>query len=162
MKKVIPIAFAIASLILIAPITGIASENKVSDNLPEQDIDELVVQIQNVIDEVLEKYGHIPMVRGLCNVIINSLDSIYWLLFCVFLVIITIPIFLIVTIIWTITEALPQILGSLLFLLVIIFGEDCSPSTSLNNLLSPFQSIFTISETNDISDFSDCPCLQEV
>ncbi|UCF49087.1 MAG: hypothetical protein JSU91_04875 [Thermoplasmatales archaeon] len=73
MNKPILIALCCASLMLVTPLTSVAQENTVSNNLPEQpnDVEGLVAQLRVVIDEILEKYGHIPMVSSLCDVIIK-------------------------------------------------------------------------------------------
>jgi hypothetical protein len=57
---------------------------------------------------------------------------------------------------------LPIVLGSLVFLLVGIFGDDCSPSTSINNLYPLLNSLYTPSEIKDITNITkDCPCFQK-
>jgi len=162
MKKEILITLLCASLMLVTPFTTVARENTVSNNLPDEaDIDGLVAQIRTVVDEILEKYGHIQVIGDFCNVILMIMDLSYLLLFCIFLVIITIPIFLLFVILMTL-NIFPPTIASLLFLLIRIFGDDCSPSTSLINLLPSLNALLNLSETRDITNLiMDCPCLQE-
>jgi hypothetical protein len=163
MKKEILIATLFASLMLVTPFTVVARENKVSDNLNDEiDKEELVVQIRTVVEEVLQKYGHIPMIRNIANRIFSLLDMNNLILYCIFLLMIALPLLLIVVIIFIITENLPPYLGGLLFVTVAIYDRECSPPTSLINLITPLKTIFTLTKITDtINLLKDCPCLQE-
>jgi len=44
----------------------------------------LVAQIKEVVGEIQGKYGHIPKVRNLANMILNSLGLVVRIIFCVF------------------------------------------------------------------------------
>ena len=164
MDKPILIALICASLILVTPFTGVALENTVYNNLPEQpdDVEGLVAQIRTVIDEILQRYGHIPMVNNLANEILNLLGLIGKTIFCIFLVIITIPALLIFTFFFANFDITLQNIGGLLLILLIILDRQCPQPTSLNNLLPSFQSIYTMLKTTDNTNtFHGCPCLQE-
>ena len=164
MKKPILITLLCAVLMLVTPLTGVAQENTVSNNLPEQpkDVEGLIVQIRTVVDEILQRYGHIPMVRSLCNIILKTMDSFNLLLFCIFIVVITIPVFIIVFFVWSTFGIIPPTLGPILFLLAMILDSECPQSNTLNNLLPSFKSLYPMLETNDnINTFDGCPCLQE-
>lgn len=163
MKKEVFISILCAGLMLVSPFASIAQENKVSSNLSEQpDIDGLVAQIRTVVNEILQKYGHIPMVRSLCNVILNSLDLVGRIIFCIFLIILYIPLLWLCGFIVSTFGVIPPYIGFLWLLIAMIYDDYCPPSTPLNNLLSPFQSLYTLSVTKDITNLAkNCPCLQE-
>jgi len=92
MKKEILITLLCAGLMLVTPFITIAQENKVSNNLPEKpDIEGLVAQIRVVIDKILQKYGHIPIINNVCSVILKLLELIGKIIFCITLLIIEIP-----------------------------------------------------------------------
>ena len=159
MKKEILIALLCAGLMLVAPFTVVAQENTVSNNLPEQpnDVEGLVAQIKTVIDEILQRYGHIPIVRSLCNVIFNILDSFGLVLFCLFLEIILWPLVIIDTILFGVIGELPYYLTLMCFLIAWIIDTECP-----DPFKQSFQSIYTMLETKDnINTFDCCPCLQE-
>jgi len=163
MKKEILITILCTSLMLVTPFTSIAQENKVSNNLPEQpnDVDGLVVQIRTVVNDILVKYGHIPLVRSLCNMINNILS---WypgnILYCILLFILAVPL-----------ASLLLIIGwwyrNLFYLVILIlheFDSNCPPKTPFFfDWSSSFQSIYTMLETKDnlTNTFDGCPCLQE-
>ena len=89
MKKEILIAIVFASLMLFTPFTTAAQENKVSNNLSEQpDVEGVVAQLLVVINEILQKYGHNPMVRSLFNLILDLIWYPGKIIICVFLYII--------------------------------------------------------------------------
>ena len=162
MKKIILITILCASLMLITPLTSVAQENKISNNLSDKpDIDGLVVQIRTAVDEILQKYGHIPMVRSQCDVILNTLD---WfpgnIVFCIFLILIILSL----EILFFLLLRLDIASYTLWVILLILFSYSssyCNPLNSFNINLS-HQPIFTLSETNDSTNQLDgCPCLQE-
>ena len=164
MKKTIFITLLCAGLMLVTPFITIAQENKVSNNLPEKpDIEGLVAQIRVVIDKILQKYGHIPIINNVCSVILKLLELIGKIIFCITLLIIEIPL----AILFLIFEVLGiynicELFLGLLILTASTFDSNCPPSTPLNNLLLPFQSLYTLLETKDITNLAkDCPCLQE-
>ena len=163
MKKHILIAFVCASLILITPFTVVAQENKISSNLTEQpDIEGLVAQLRVVIDEILQKYGHIPMVANLCNMILDLSDLIGKILYCIALIIIFIP-FAILFLFFGLVLRLEQIglaFGVYAFITVMEYDLNCPPSTPFFDW--PLKSIYILSDTNDIPNLvNDCPCLEE-
>ena len=74
MKKPILITFLCAGLMLVTPFSVVARENKISSNLTDEpDIEGLVAELRVVIDEILQTYGHIPMVSNLFNRTIGTL-----------------------------------------------------------------------------------------
>ena len=155
MKKEILITLCCASLMLVTPLTSIAQENTVSSNLPEQpnDVEGLVAQIRTVIDEILQRYGHIPMVRSLCNVILNTLGLLGDLTICIIIIITAL---LTMPFIWY-----SYFIHSLFILCLLVVDDYCPPYNNLISKLS-FQSIYTMLETKDnINTFDGCPCLQE-
>ena len=95
MKKYILIAMVFVSLMLITPFTVVARENKISSNLSEQpDIDGLVAQIRVVIDEILQKYGHIPMVSHICDKLDNITFIFSWIYLLLYIIFVGIGLFL--------------------------------------------------------------------
>ncbi len=163
MKKIILITILCASLMLITPLTSVAQENKISNNLSDKpDIDGLVVQIRTAVDEILQKYGHIPMVRSQCDVILNTLD---WfpgnIVFCIILFILLIPLALLAMyFLGTGNDYYWQLFGALSFAVAWTLDSNCPPGTPFFNW--PFQTIYTMLETKfNINTFDDCPCLQE-
>ena len=164
MKKTILITLLCASLMLVTPLTSVAQENTISSNIPDipDDIKGLVEQIRAVADELYEKYGYIPMVMNLCNIIFISLDLIGQILLCIFLTMITIPLLLIVAVVFAILNVIPPIAGGLLFIILSNYDRNCPPGTPFFDWFSSFQSIYTMLETKDnINTFDGCPCLQE-
>jgi len=163
MKKEILITLLCAGLMLLTPFTTIAHENKVSSNLTDNpDINGLIVQIRTVVNEILQKYGHIPMVSNLCNVILNALDLFGNILICIILILLLIPCFLLIAVSYYTGMG---ILLYNVFWIIIVIGmtmEDyCLPYNSLISIL-PLKSIYTLTETNVITELvRDCPCLQE-
>ena len=158
MRKEILITFAIASLLLITPLTGIAQENKVSNNLIEQpDIDGLVAQIRTVANEILEKYGHIPIISSLCNMILNSLNLIVLWVICWVIYIIC---FLFIPIIWfcfLMGLYIGQTILWYILAVAMIIDSECPDLFS-----PPIKSIYTMLNVDDnTQSFDDCACLQE-
>jgi hypothetical protein len=163
MKKYVLIAILCAGLMLVTPLTGIASENKVSNNLPEypDDVDGLVTELRVMIDEILEKYGHIPMISNLCNVILSLSNVIGKIIFCIAIIIIEIPIIILMLLFALSGFHYPATyMQGLLLGFILTYDDNCPPGTPLS-LKLPLKSIYTRLETNDISDFNECPCLQE-
>ena len=154
MKKTIFITLLCASLMLVTPLTSVAQENKVSSNLTDNpDINGLIVQIRIVVNEILEKYGHIPMFRSLCDSILNTLGLLGDLTICIILII---TLFLTAPFIWD-----SYFLWSLTILCLLLLDDYCPPYDKLISKL-PLQSLYTLSQTNDLTNtFDDCPCLQE-
>ena len=165
MKKPFLITLCCASLMLVTPLVGVAQENTVSNNLPEQpnDVEGLVAQIRTVVDEVLQKFGHIPMVRSLCNVIQNALGLFGLILSCIFYLIMALLLgpFVVILIYFNYDEDALN-LAIVVAIFITEFDSNCNPFYPPWNLKLPFQSIYTLSETKDnINTFAGCPCLQE-
>jgi len=169
MKKTILITLCCASLMLITPLTGVAQENTVSNNLPEQpkDVEGLVAQIRTVVDEVLQRYGHIQIVKGICSGILRFLDnSVFktiWRIFCTLLFyFVAIPLGMLVMIILFILKPYDYsyMITFLTFLIFISWAAICSDYSITKSIL-PFQSIYTMLETKDnlTQSFDGCPCL---
>jgi len=155
MKKEILITLLCAGLMLVTPLSGIAKENTVSNKILDQpdDIDELATKIRTLVDEILEKYGHIPIVSNFCNMIYSSLGLVDNIIYCVALIIIAIPIFFIVSFNWIFFEHL-GILALILTSILMLYSVECSQSLSLINFLNPLKTRSTFTE-------HPCPCLQE-
>ena len=160
MKKEILIALLCAGLMLVTPFTAVAQENKISSNLKEQpDVEELLTQIRVVIDEILEKYRHIPIIGNLCNMVLNSLGLLGNIIICILLIIIAIPIGLVAVILAILGfDNIALNLAALVFIIIDISGDYCTPYNSFISKL-PLKSISTLIEINNISEL-DCPCLQ--
>ena len=161
MKKILITIFC-ASLILVTPLSGVAQDNKISNILFEQPgIDGLVYQLRVVIDEILEKYGHIPMVRALCNVILNSLGLIGLILYCIIFFIIAILLGL-VFLIFAIMGLyyVPSLIAQIVFIILMDLIYYCNEP--IINLKIPIISLYKTLETNKIIKLiKDCPCLYE-
>jgi hypothetical protein len=158
MKKEVFISILCAGLMLVTPFTTIARENKISNKILEQldDVDGLVTQIRTVVNQILQKYGHIPVVKDLCNVILNSLGLVGRIIFCVFLYILLIPLTLLAGIFLVLEiDYLWHIFGGLAIIISLMTSLECS------GYFNPsFKSLYTLSGTNDILEL-DCSCLQE-
>lgn len=93
MKREIITTLCFAGLLLVTPLGVVARENKISSNLSDEpDIEGLVIQLRIVINEILKKYGHNPMINNLCSLILNALGKVGKILFCILIIIITMPI----------------------------------------------------------------------
>jgi hypothetical protein len=159
MKKEILITLICAGLILVTPLSGVAQENKVTDNLKDEpDIEGLVSQIRTVVDEVLQKYGHIPMVRTLSNDILIKLNVPDNFFYCILLFSITIPVLLIYWIIsWF---GFGFYLQKIILVLFLDIQRFCTNSKSFTTIL-PLKKTYDMTEINDITELvSDCSCLK--
>jgi len=158
MKKEILITLLCASLMLVTPFTTAAQENKVTSNLKDEpDVEGLVAQITDVIDEILQKYGHNSMVRSLFNLILDLIWYPGKIIICVFLYII----FSFIGALWVYAWQVFNLSGKLLEVLMIhVFGlfiiAGCIPW--------PYKSLKSITNLKDIGDIinlvNDCPCLK--
>lgn len=103
MKKSILITLLCAGLMLVTPLSSVAQENKISNNIPDMpdDVDDFVAQIRIVVNEILEKYGYIPMVKSLCNMVLNTLDLFGNIIICIFLYILYIPVKSLYYLLWS-------------------------------------------------------------
>ena len=114
------------------------------------------------VEEVLQKYGYIPQVNDIIQLLIDLFFLIGKIALCVFLIILTIPILILVTTIFIITGEFPPVLAAYLFMIVMTYDSNCPPGNPLLNWLSPLKTIHKLSEINDITNLvRDCPCLQE-
>jgi len=161
MKKTILITLCCASLILVTPLTGIAQENTVSNNLPDKpnDVDGLVAQIRVVIDEILQKYGHMPMVRSLCDAILNTLGLFVLWVICEVIFIICLLFAPVVFFLFLMRlDYIAQNIFWTILHVVNILDTYCPDSFPQS-----FKSIYTMLETkyNLTDQFNGCPCLQE-
>jgi len=164
MKKEILITLLCAGMLLVTPLVGIAQENKISDSIPDMsdDVEGLIAKIRTVVNEVLEKYGHIPTVRGLCNVILNTLDSAGDMIICIFLIMLFIPVFILHTVFLLLGfENLRQYMAMFTVGIGLLTYVFCPPYNEFISIPS-FKFIYTMLETKDnINTFDGCPCLQE-
>jgi len=154
LKKETFITLLCAGLMLVTPFTTIAQENKVSNNLSEkQDIDNLVNQIRVVIDEILQKYGHNPVVKIYCNLILNTLGLFGQILLCIFLTALVIPSFAFVLFLQSIglgQTFIGKVITLYTFVLIMIWGDECVPDL-------PFSSISTLRDLVKRSN-PNCGC----
>jgi len=95
MKKEIIIAIICAGLMLGTTFSVVARENTISSNITEKlDVEELVAQIRIVINEILQKYGHIPMVSYLCDILVKSTFVLTWIYLLLYAIFVGIGVFL--------------------------------------------------------------------
>lgn len=165
MKKEIFIALFCTGLVFITPLTSIAQENKVNNSLSEQiDVNGLVVQIKTVMNEILEKYGHIPFVSNFGNLILNLLELIDKIIFCITLIIIFIPVAILFIFLGLVLgfKYIAYNIGAIALVLITEYDRNCPPGTPLFDWLSPLKTIYTLKDIDDITNLiEDCPCLQE-
>jgi hypothetical protein len=163
MNKEILIASLFIGILLVTPFSVVARENTISTNLTEQpDLEGLVAQLRVVIDEILQKYGHIPIVNNLCNIILGISDIIGRMIYCIFLIIILIPL-VILFLIFDVLEN--EEVSYTLMLYIFIAGAEYDLNCPPGNPFFwdwPFKLFYTLLGKNDISELvNDCPCLQE-
>jgi hypothetical protein len=164
MKKPILITFCCAGLMLVTPLVGVAQENTVSNNLSElpNDVEGLVAQIRTVVDEILQRYGHIPIIAKQCGIILNLLELVGYMIICIFLIMLFIPVFILHTVFLLLRlEYLRQYMAMFTVGIGLLTYVFCPPYNEFISKL-PFQSIYTMLETKDnINTFDGCPCLQD-
>jgi hypothetical protein len=192
-KKTILITLCCASLILVTPFTTVAQENTVSNNVPEQpkDVEGLVAQLRVAINEILQKYGHIPSIAKQCGIILNLIYYILSLMVWV----VSLIIWVISLIIWVISLILyiPFLIGWVVYCgIIIIIAEilgifiDYAIYNHLHNLedfllsiglifvglyflggcyYDDYNLLHNIPSLRNINNKTnltkDCPCLQE-
>ena len=124
----------------------------------EPDIEGLVAQLRVVINEILQDYRHIPIVRSLANTILNTISDIGRIIVCVFLYIIIIPLTLLAAIGLSLKiDYLWYLFGTLATFVALILDMECREYFN-----PPSKSIYTMLDTNDITNLVDeCPCMQE-
>jgi hypothetical protein len=122
------------------------------------DIKGLVAQLRDAINQILLKYGHIPMVRSLCNMILDLTWYPGKIIICGTLYII----FSFIVALWVYAWQVFGFDGNSLFTLAmyvfaLLLIADCIPW--------PYKSLkplSTLTGKNYISELaSQCPCLQE-
>ena len=157
MNKKIPIVVGITILFLVVGIQPVIAT--VEPEKQPDDVDGLIAQIDTIVNEILQKYGHNPMIRGLCNVILDLIWFPGKIVICVLLYVVTMFIAQLWVWAWQvfdlpIADYLLYLAASIFILLIVI---DCIPFPY--KISNP---IFTILETKDITNQLDgCPCLQE-
>ena len=159
MKKEILSTLLCAGLILVTPFTTIAQENKISSNLIEQPyIEGLVAQIRTVVNEILQKYGHIPIVRNLCNHILGILDNPIIKVVCILLLIISIPIQALLLLLAFIFWDYALVFWGWMLLIATTWDLECAPYFTSKSI-QPLKTISILTVKNDFFKI-DCPCLQ--
>ncbi|MBW2966677.1 hypothetical protein KY342_06255 [Candidatus Woesearchaeota archaeon] len=164
MKKEILITLLCAGLMLITPFTVVAQENKITANIVEEpNIDGLVAQIRVVIDEIMEKYRHIPMVSNLCNVILNIIGLFGLIILCIFFISIAILLGLVVVIlIYSNFDEAAYYIAAFVLIILLELNKYCNPFYPPFNLKLASKSISTLKDIDDITNLAKgCPCLQE-
>jgi len=127
MNKEILIASLFIGILLVTPFSVVARENTISTNLTEQpDLEGLVAQLRVVIDDILQKYGHIPIVNNLCNIILGISDIIGRMIYCIFLIIILIPL-VILFLIFNENEEVSYSLMVFIFISASEYDLNCPP-----------------------------------
>jgi len=123
------------------------------------DVDGLFAQIETVVNEIFQIYGHNPMINSYCNMILNIIWFPGKIVICILLYIVTMFIAQLWIWAWQVFD-LPIAddlfnLAALVFILLIAI--DCIPFPY--KISNP---IFSLLETKDITNQLDgCPCLQE-
>ena len=168
MKKETLITLLCAILMLVTPFTTVAKESKINNNKIEQPgIDELVAQLCIVIDDILEKYGHIPMVSNLCNAILSLSNIIGKIIYCIVFGIVIFLLLAFAKLMILIGLGDTMFCKALLLFtiaLTIGFSDECLPDIPFPKLFLnlSLNQIYTLSQTKDITNLAkDCPCLQE-
>jgi len=131
-------------------------------------LDELVNKLQVLIGRILQKYGQIPVVKNLCNVILGALETIALFVFCfVFGLFVAIPLAILMLILFFtgITNTyLGQVIFFAMFAIFFVWDYNCNFITFPVDLLfkSIINSASDILDTNDILDLAgNFPCLKE-
>ena len=123
------------------------------------DVDGLVAQLSFVIDEILQKYGHNPMINSFCNMILNIIWFPGKIVICILLYIVTMFIAQLWIWAWQVFDLpIADVLFNLAVLVfILLIAIDCIPFPY--KISNP---IFSLLETKDIINQLDgCPCLQE-
>jgi len=160
MNKKILVACLCVTLMLITPLV-VAKENKITTNIMEEsivvepnvdDIEGLVAQLRVVINEILQDYGHISMIRNQCNKIVDVLDSFGLIVYCIFLCVLFLPLFIIVLFMNFLGLWGTYIFNNILWLtlgIAMTIDLDCLSSGSNLSL-------------NSMSNLiNECPCMQQ-
>jgi len=130
------------------------------------DIEGLVTQLRIVINEILQDYGHIPIIRNLCNKIVDVLDSFGLILYCIFLIVLMIPVGIIFVILYFLGLRGTYILlyvGSIILWLSVEFDKNCLLLISSNLFIKSLSNIFSIdtSDSSILTELENCPCMQQ-
>jgi hypothetical protein len=129
-------------------------------------LEELVNQLQVLVDIILKNYGHISIVKNLCNMILGALETIALLVFCfVFGLFVALPLAILMLILFftgVTNSYLGQAIFFAMFSIFFIWDYNCNFITFPVDLLfkSSINPVSNILDKNDILDFEgDCPCL---
>ena len=170
MNKNIILASGITILFLglaIQPSVATIQPKNIDIKPNDDDIEGLVAQIRIVINEILQDYGHIPVIRTLYNKIVDILGLFGRILFCVFLIVLVIPLFIIFVIMglflqlglienYDIGENLFWSILAICLGLTFFCSNFKSPLKSLSNIYS-----IDISNSSTLTGLDECPCMQE-
>ena len=147
------------SISVILLFLGVTVNPAIATVEPEKqpdDVEGLVAQIKDVVNEIQAKYGHIPMVRGLCNMIHSALGLVGNFLICTLLMLILVPCALLMMFFGLVLrmEYVGYIFANICLYIIVLSGDYCTPyNIQISEI--PFNSLYTLSETKD------CPCLEE-
>ena len=121
----------------------------------------LVAQLQVVINEILQEYGHIPIIRTLGNIIYNIIVIIWRVLYCTYLLIVA-PLTFILALILTLLGINDIELVAWAYAYLYLFDKYCFPLSSNSPLksISNINRIYT-SDSPTLTGLDDCPCMQE-
>ncbi len=152
---------------------GLAIQPSIATVQPEKlvvepnvdDIDGLVAQLRVAVNDILQKYGHNPIIRSLCNMILDLTWFPGKIIICNLIKILAIGILYTMGICIVFNLSVYFILILAIFaeaLSMVSIGLQCPPIFPVNDYPLPLKSIFALSETHDITNLAECcPCLQK-
>ena len=149
--------------VVVQPAIAIVQPEKIVIESDVDDVEGLVAELRIVINEILHKYGHIPMIRTQCYKIIDVLNSFKILINCILIIILAIPLIIIVfsmLVLLIVENYLFQNLFYLLVAMLAYFDVNCR-----GNYL-PFKSLSNInrivaSDSSSLTEIDVCPCMKE-
>jgi len=143
---------------------GLAIQPSIATVQPEKidvepDVEGLVAQLRVAVNDILQRYGNNPMVRSLCNIILDLTWYPGKIIICLFLLICFILTFgLFIKLLINFDIKIPQLEALAMFvfgLYLILF--DCYPGWPYKSL----KPISTLTGKININNLvNDCPCQQ--
>ena len=131
----------------------------------EPDVEELVAQLRVAVNEILQEYGHISIIRTLGDKILNISDLFGLIIYCIFLLILLIPVFIIVLIMTSLGLGGTYLSINLLWLMLGLAAKmdsDCPPRDSSLSLKSLFNiNKIDTSDSSTSTRIDECPCMQQ-
>ena len=163
MNKKILLAVGITILFL-----GLAIQPSVATVPPkkidvEPDIEGLVTQLRVVINEILQDYSHIPIIRTLGNKIINILSLLGSIIICISLILLVsslVIIFIIMGILGLKDNDIYSALSIMILGLAISTMVFCSGYFIQFKTLSNINRLYA-SDSPTLTGLDECPCMQD-